>query len=304
MFFVPFSIIQLFRSHFGGADESAQPHREHGYPLLYERGCCRQFSKDGLLLTILSTFACSSIVYGANMNTGFIVSLGMDKSQGGTIAMMLLDGVVPDVYKSTLEALLSPNVAYTKKRTVRAIETIQRFARRWCRVSDPAGHPLVSACATAAREVWSRLGHGWPENIVEQAMKVELQRMGFSVHTQVVGLVKYKDVPLGGGSCCKADMLVSDSHHDSIIVELKSAIPSASLINNATRQLTRYMTVFGQYNLVGGMLIIFQTTTAAAAKTVFVPPTHPTSHNGASGPRLNPGPGPGSDFRARKRQCL
>lgn len=75
---------------------------------------------------------------------------------------------------------------------------------------------VTEAIIGAAFEVHNVLGHGFLENVYQNAMQVELIRRGHRCQTEAPIKVNYKDVIVGE---YRADLLVDDV----VIVELKVA---------------------------------------------------------------------------------
>lgn len=63
--------------------------------------------------------------------------------------------------------------------------------------------------------VYNKLGHGFLENVYENALSIELTKIGLDVQTQVAITVYYDEIEVGNYF---ADMLVNDT----VILELKA----------------------------------------------------------------------------------
>lgn len=63
--------------------------------------------------------------------------------------------------------------------------------------------------------VYNKLGHGFLENVYENALSIELTKIGLEVQTQVAIKVYYDEVEVGNYF---ADMLINDT----VILELKA----------------------------------------------------------------------------------
>lgn len=92
--------------------------------------------------------------------------------------------------------------------------------------------------------VYNGLGYGFLEKVYENGMRVELEKLGLSVKTQVPITVFYKEQSVGEYF---ADLVVEDS----VIVELKAA---ESLSESHDRQLINYLRATGKET---GLLLNF-----------------------------------------------
>ena len=132
---------------------------------------------------------------------------------------------------------------------------IQSVARRRLAVTSR----LVRACQAASREVQRELGIGWKEKTYQEALKFELHGRGYHARCEVVGSVVYKGVPLGGGACFRADMLVTDpSTRETVLVEMKADSASPAFLARSTRQMRRYLEAIDE-PVAYGVLVVFHT---------------------------------------------
>ena len=93
-----------------------------------------------------------------------------------------------------------------------------------------------------AREVYSVLGWGWTEKTYQEALKHELDMLGYRVTSEIPHPIYYKGRPLGEGVYVRSDVLVEDRYSGrQVLVELKSVPPSKSAMDKAAQQVRRYL---------------------------------------------------------------
>lgn len=96
-------------------------------------------------------------------------------------------------------------------------------------------------------KVYNTLGPGLLESVYQEAMQVELRKLGLSVESQVPVKVTYEELVLNGGF--RADIIVEQK----VIIEIKS-IESLAPVHHA--QLLTYLKASGKKP---GLLVNFNT---------------------------------------------
>ena len=102
---------------------------------------------------------------------------------------------------------------------------------------------------SAAYRVFDKLGKGFLEKVYQNALKLELDRLGYSVTTEARIDVRYDGVVVG---TYYADVLVDDAKVDNgLIIEIKAC---KSIIKPHIRQVKNYLKATG---IMNGLIINF-----------------------------------------------
>ena len=101
----------------------------------------------------------------------------------------------------------------------------------------------VHSCAA---EVYREMGWGWTEKAYQEAIKMELDMLGYRVISEVPHTIYYKGRPLGEGVCTRIDIIAEDRYTwKQVLIELKSVPPSKAAMDKAKQQCRRYLRLTG-----------------------------------------------------------
>ncbi len=102
---------------------------------------------------------------------------------------------------------------------------------------------MMRQVARASREVYREMGWGWGEKVYQEALKMELDGLGYRVTSEIPHTIHYKGRPLGDGVNVRSDILVEtrDAEPRQLLLELKAVATSASAMRKAVQQCSRYL---------------------------------------------------------------
>ena len=102
---------------------------------------------------------------------------------------------------------------------------------------------MMRQVARASREVYREMGWGWGEKVYQEALKMELDGLGYRVTSEIPHTIHYKGRPLGDGVNVRSDILVEtrEAKPRQLLLELKAVATSASAMRKAVQQCSRYL---------------------------------------------------------------
>ena len=101
------------------------------------------------------------------------------------------------------------------------------------------------------KKIYSKLGHGYKENIYHSAFEIELRKMGISFQSEVICPIKYNGIQIGFE---RADIVIYKDSEMDFIIEFKAQ--NCSLGIKEQTQARKYIKNF---NISYGFLINFST---------------------------------------------
>jgi GxxExxY protein len=93
-----------------------------------------------------------------------------------------------------------------------------------------------------AREVYREMGWGWNEKAYQEAIKIELDLIGYRVTSEIPHTIYYKGQPMGDGVNVRSDILVEHrTSKKQLLLELKAVPASKTAMDKAVQQCRRYL---------------------------------------------------------------
>jgi len=103
-------------------------------------------------------------------------------------------------------------------------------------------HRMMRDVQRSALEVYRELGWGWNEKAYQEAIKMELDQLGYRVTSEITHTIYYKGRPMGDGVNVRSDILVEDrTTGRQLLLELKAVPASNSTMEKAVQQCRRYL---------------------------------------------------------------
>jgi len=170
-----------------------------------------------------------------------------------------------EIYDTTHSSWISLNPEHMKQSKLHMRITESSCGRKQSLTDHPKLHPLKMHLAalritafirassriirdvqSCAAEVYREMGWGWTEKAYQEAIKMELDMLGYRVTSEIPHTIYYKGRPLGEGVCTRIDIIAEDRYSwKQVLIELKSVPLSKAAMDKAKQQCRRYLRLTG-----------------------------------------------------------